>query len=60
MEMMSMSDLKPDEIGYYGKPVMSLDKDELIKVVLELSQIIHNCPVKGRCREILKLIEEKT
>ena len=55
-----MTDLQPDKIGYYGKPVTSLDKDELLKVVVELSEIIFNCPVKGRCSEILKLIEDQS
>ena len=45
-----MSDLQLDKIGYYGKPISSL-------TVLELSEIIYNCPVKGKCSEILKLIE---
>ena len=53
-----MTDLHPDKIGYYGKPVSSLNKNELLKVVLELSEIIYNCPVKGKCGEILKLIEK--
>ena len=53
-----MTDLHPDKIGYYGKPVSSLNKNELLKVVLELSEIIYNCPVKGKCSEILKLIEK--
>ena len=55
---MNMSDLHPDKIGYYGKPVSSLTKDELLKVVLELSETIYNCPVKGKCNEILKLIKK--
>ena len=55
-----MSDLHPDKIGYYGKPVSSLNKNELLKVVLELSEIIYNCPVKGKCGEILKLIEQSS
>lgn len=55
-----MTDLQPDKIGYYGKPVTSLEKDELLKVVVELSKIIFNCPVKGRCNEILKLIEDQS
>jgi len=55
-----MSDLHPDKIGYYGKPVSSLTKDELLKAVLELSEIIYNCPVKGKCCEILKLIEQQS
>lgn len=55
-----MAYLEPDKIGYYGKSVSSLSKDELMKVVLELAEIIHNCPVKGKCNEILKLIEQKS
>ena len=55
-----MSDLHPDKIGYYGKPVSSLNKNELLKVVLELSEIIYNCPVKGKCGEILKLIGKQS
>jgi hypothetical protein len=56
-----MSDFHPDKVGYYGKPLSSLSKNELLKAVLELSEIIHNCPVKGRCNEILERIErEKT
>ena len=54
-----MSDFHPDNVGYYGKPLSSLSKDELLKAVLEVAEIIHNCPVKGRCNEILELIEKK-
>ena len=56
-----MSDFHPDDVGYYGKPLPSLSKEELLKALLEIAEIIHNCPVKGRCNEILELIEkEKT
>ena len=55
-----MSALQPDKIGYYGKPISSLTKDELLKVVLELSEIIYNCPVKGKCSEIFKVIEKQS
>ena len=54
-----MSDFHPDNVGYYGKPMSSLSKDELLKAVLEVAEIIHNCPVKGRCNEILELIKKK-
>jgi hypothetical protein len=57
---MTISDLQPDKIGYYGKPVSSLTKCDLVKVVLELSEVIYNCPVKGKCGEILKLIENQS
>jgi len=53
-----MSDFRPDNVGYYGKLLSSLTRDELIKAVLEVTEIIHNCPVKGRCSEILERIEQ--
>jgi hypothetical protein len=55
--VMSRSVLQPDQIGYYGRPITSLTKEELLKAVLELSEIINNCPVKGQCSEIVKLLE---
>jgi hypothetical protein len=55
-----MSDLQPDKIGYYGKPVASLDKDELLKVVVELAKIIYNCPEQGKCKGILKHTEDQS
>lgn len=54
-----MSNFHPDKIGYYGKPVSSLTEDERLKALLELAEIIYNCPVKGRCNEILELIEQE-
>lgn len=54
-----MSDFYPDKVGYYGKPLSSLSKDELLKALLELAELIHNCPVKGRCHEILERIEQE-
>ncbi len=56
---MSMGDFQSDQVGYYGKPVSSLTKDELLKAVLEISEIIYNCPVKGKCSEILERIEQE-
>jgi hypothetical protein len=53
-----MSDFRPDNVGYYGKPLSSLTKDELLNAVLEVIEIIHNCPVKGRCNEILERLEQ--
>ena len=57
---MTMSDLELDKISYYGKPVASLSKDELLKVVLELARKIYYCPVKGNCNKILKLLEKQS
>ena len=54
-----MSNFRPDNVGYYGKPLFSLTKDELLKAVLEIAEIIYNCPVKGKCNEILEHIEKE-
>ena len=54
-----MSDFRPDNVGYYGKPLSSCNKDELLKAVLEVTEIIHNCPVKGNCNEILERLEQE-
>ena len=51
-----MTDLQPDKIGYYGKPITSLEKDELLQVVVKLAEMIINCPAKGKCSEVLKPI----
>jgi len=55
-----MSDLELDKIGYYGKPVSSLSKEELLKVILELSKKIYDCPVKGNCKDILNILEKQS
>jgi hypothetical protein len=49
-----MSNLQPDQVRYYGKSVVSLTKDELLKAVLELSEIIFHCPVLGKCKEVME------
>ena len=54
-----MSDFNPYNVGYYGKPLSSLTRDELINAVLELAAIIHNCPVKGRYNELLERIDKE-
>lgn len=38
----------PEEIGYYGKPLTSLTKKELLEAFAELAGIIHECAVKDK------------
>ena len=33
------------EIGYYGKPITKLARDELLNVIVELAGIIHECSI---------------
>jgi hypothetical protein len=54
-----MGNLGPEDVGYYGKPLSSLSKDELLKAALELAEKIYNCPAQGNCREVLELIKKQ-
>jgi hypothetical protein len=31
---------KPEEIGYYGKPITALTRDELLKAFVELVEVL--------------------
>ena len=41
-------------IGYYGRPITNLDRDELLAAIAELVDMYNECKRKNdRCREIL-------
>ena len=49
-----MKKLDPREIGYYGKSIHSLSKEELIQALTELAQAVYECANKnGTCRDAL-------
>lgn len=35
-----MKNINPDEIGYYGRPVTDLTKEELLELIAELCSIL--------------------
>jgi hypothetical protein len=44
------------QIAYYGKPIDSLTREELISALEELAGVIHDRAMKNkRCSEILKV-----
>ena len=43
-----MRKLNPKDIGYYGKPISKLPRDELLNVIVELAGIVHECSIKGK------------
>jgi hypothetical protein len=47
-----MSKLDVKDIAYYGKPIESLNKEELLEAILELAQMINDFPVKGNCKKL--------
>ena len=44
------------QIAYYGKPIDSLTREELISALEELAGAIHNCAAENKkCSEILSI-----
>jgi len=44
------------QIAYYGKPIDSLTRDELISALEELAGAIHECAMKNKkCRKIIQI-----
>jgi hypothetical protein len=49
-----MSKIECKQIAYYGKPIDSLTRDELISALEELASAIHHCAgANKRCADIL-------
>ena len=50
--------MEPKDIGYYGKPIDSLSREELICAITELAQAIYDCATSnGDCRKIVPNVE---
>ncbi len=46
------------EIAYYGKPINSLPREELIRALEELAEAIHNCAHQNKkCAELIGIRE---
>lgn len=43
-----MKKFNPKEIGYYGKPITTLTRDELLEAFAELAAIIYESSVKDK------------
>ncbi len=48
MKIKLMKKFDPEEIGYYGKPLISLTKKELLEAFSDVAGIIHECAVKDK------------
>ena len=54
-----MSKIDSKQIAYYGKPIDSLTREELINALEELAGAIQDCAVKNkRCSKIIKVDTE--
>jgi hypothetical protein len=43
-----MKKFDPKDIGYYGKPITTLTRDELLEAFADLATIIYECSVKDK------------
>ncbi len=51
-----MAKIHCKQIAYYGKPIESLTRDELISALEELAGAIQDCAVgRKKCEEILQI-----
>ena len=46
------------EIGYYGKPIVSLTREELLEAFAEVAAIINECSVNDKKIEALAFIKK--
>ena len=43
-----MRKINPKDIGYYGKPITRLTRDELLNALVKLAGFIHECSIKDK------------
>ena len=48
--------INPTEIGYYGRPISDLSKDELLDAIVELCMIYEESEKKSKncCKKVLR------
>jgi hypothetical protein len=54
-----MRKYEPNEIGYYGKPITTLTREELLEAFAELAGFIHECVITGKKIEELISINKQ-
>ena len=53
-----MKKVNPKEIGYFGMPITTLTRDELLEVLSYLAGIMHECSVKDKKIEEFIYVEK--
>ena len=49
--------LNYSDVGYHGKPIKELTREELMEAFLRLSQRVYDCAAEGnKCREVILII----
>ena len=55
-----MKKVNPEEIGYFGKPVTALPRDELLEVLSYIAGVIHKCTDEDKKIEELLFVKKNT
>ena len=60
MQELDTKNLRCGDIGYHGKPIEALTREELMEALLELTQIVYNCAsTNNQCKAILTINQSK-
>ena len=53
-----MEGIDPNKIGYFGNPITSLTREQLIDAIVELTSLMLKCTHRdGKCKDALKVNE---
>ena len=55
-----MKKIDCNKIGYYGKPIVELSREELLEAFAELASIVIECAADNKDVDELVFIDEKT
>ena len=51
-----MSKVDRKKIAYYGRPIDTLSREELLQAIEELASAIEDCAIKGnKCQDIIHI-----
>ena len=53
-----MTQIDPEKIGYYGRPITKMTREELLNAFIDLVLVIQDCTKKdGKCKDVLNVAE---
>ena len=59
MKRTGFKKLTYSDVGYYGKPLDTLTKQELLEAYLELVQKVHESAANGeKCKDVFSITED--
>ncbi|MFC1876849.1 hypothetical protein ACFL2E_06220 [Thermodesulfobacteriota bacterium] len=60
MQQREKKKLQYSDIGYQGKPIDALNKEELLKAFLEVTQLVYNCAsTNNQCKAMLTIKQDQ-